>query len=328
MAMEAPVLLVLDCCAAAGVDPGKWATLPTGIRRARTNKELIAASGFHEQAPEPGEYSLTHSLIDVLYDVAARAGRHGELATASDVHSLTKLRMLRLYIPGEDRVRTPMYEIMNNGGTSIMLAPTPARRAEQMGYGGGPALAHPHPHQHALQAQHHHHQHGGSGFRSSYSRVARRRLDRKREKMAEFEAQRALEERLRQQQRLEQTLLKQLTADSDESYFSSSAFDSSGDSSEADSGYSSDAFSSVFSQRSDGDVRYSAGMTRRQHARNEPPPGCFAYASVPRTFGRQGPLVGVSREMPVWAQRFGPPRMRGSSGVVYAQYPTLAIRTR
>jgi hypothetical protein len=160
MPAESPVLLIMDCCAAAGVDLGNWANLSAGERRSRSNKELIAASGFHEQAPEPGEYSMTNNLIDALYDIAGRAKRGGEQCTASELHGLTKAKALRMYVPGLDTVKTPMYEILNNGGQSIVIAPTPAKRQQML---------------------------SSRRFRSSWHDVMARREQRKEEKLYELD---------------------------------------------------------------------------------------------------------------------------------------------
>jgi hypothetical protein len=52
------VLLLLDCCAAASAAPGIGAAVT----------ETIAAYGFESIAPQPGQYSFTNTLIEVLED--------------------------------------------------------------------------------------------------------------------------------------------------------------------------------------------------------------------------------------------------------------------
>jgi hypothetical protein len=54
------VLILLDCCAAASSAAG------TGSR----TMETIAACGWETRAPPPGEYSFTHTLIEVLEEWA------------------------------------------------------------------------------------------------------------------------------------------------------------------------------------------------------------------------------------------------------------------
>jgi hypothetical protein len=52
------VLILLDCCSAASAAP----------RPSRANIEAIAACGWETIAPEPGRFSFTRALIDVLHD--------------------------------------------------------------------------------------------------------------------------------------------------------------------------------------------------------------------------------------------------------------------
>jgi hypothetical protein len=52
------VLLLLDCCAAASAAP----TIGSAVT------ETIAACGFESIAPQPGRYSFTNTLIEVLED--------------------------------------------------------------------------------------------------------------------------------------------------------------------------------------------------------------------------------------------------------------------
>ncbi|KAH7336047.1 hypothetical protein BKA65DRAFT_562927 [Rhexocercosporidium sp. MPI-PUGE-AT-0058] len=57
------VLILLDCCAAASSAAGGMGT---------GTMEAIAACGWEMRAPPPGEYSFTHTLIEVLEDWAGK----------------------------------------------------------------------------------------------------------------------------------------------------------------------------------------------------------------------------------------------------------------
>jgi hypothetical protein len=119
---ESDLLLLLDCCAAASGAPE--------ISRRIGVTETIAACGFESIAPQPGRFSFTNTLIQVLED-----WKHTPAFTAAFLHCEILKRLRREQpepyrkIKKFEHRRTPVHVVSTRdpNARSIQFCPVPIR---------------------------------------------------------------------------------------------------------------------------------------------------------------------------------------------------------